>query len=648
MPLQEAILSRFPAQAYALILVHDPDGLLADEELLAALGERGFRVVAEADPFRLRRRVEQLRPWHVERPLLVRSAEPLEALPYDLWQQGHRVVLALHDFFPRLAYPLLRALSPRQRWRLAQAAQPPGRLGQRGTAEYLLRTVFDVNPELLREPANLVAWLDRYHQAADPMPPPLVEHLLSLLCHPAHAGWPLEEMVVSRAAFQTFLQKQWSAYVGQQTGQPLGEAAARYLLRFDEDAALQDRLPGLVRSGALWPVEIERVERLPGWARPAVLAPDEDPRPRRAGELSAALQEHLATPLTEARWVAWQAVARAWAELTALRYDPDGPLGDEQIEAYAGLQHRLDAAFLAWLGQRYAPLAGKKLPQPHHLYHVPHYIAFQRRQGAAERVALLVLDGMALADWAVVGPTWRARHPAWQFEERLLLAQVPTITSVSRQALVSGLCPADFAATLDTNRHDPRRWAEFWAAEGLAAEACPTVQLALERSGVPAEVGSSRVRALCLIDHKIDDLAHDATLGSADFYASLQVWLKGYGTVVEELVGSLLERGFVVHLTSDHGHVEASGVGRPSEGLVVETRGRRARIYRDARAAVNVQMGFAQTVLWHGDGLLPDDAWVLMPEGRWAFDTAGETCVTHGGPTLDEVVVPLVTITRQE
>jgi hypothetical protein len=139
-------------------------------------------------------------------------------------------------------------------------------------------------------------------------------------------------------------------------------------------------------------------------------------------------------------------------------------------------------------------------------------------------------------------------------------------------------------------------------------------------------------------------MIHDATLGAPDFYASLRVWLEEYGRRVERVIAGLLARDFTVYLTSDHGHVEARGFGRPSEGLTVDTRGKRARIYSDRRAATDVQEGFPQTILWSQDGLLPDDVWVLMPEERNAFDTFNEIVVTHGGPTLDEVVVPLVTI----
>jgi len=659
--MHNAILAHFPPHTHPLTLVSDPDGLLADEDVLAELAARGFTLVNEPDPVALRQRVEAARPWSTERPLIVVTLGPLDRLPYDLWQPAHHVTLALHTFFPGLAYPAVRTLTPAQRHRLSRAPLPARRLGQRGTLEFLLRHVFAADLDALQQPAHLVAWLDRVHQQPDPLPAVLADSLLAHLRQvPAYAAWPLGELLASRDVFAAFVREQWRAYVQQQTGQLLKEAPVRYLLDFESDHALQDALPGLMRSGTLEPVSVERPDRLPNWARPAVLAPDEDPRPRRAAELLDVLAGYLdqapstgsgqalrpgsGQALEEARWEHWQSVARAWAELTALHYDPDVPLDPAQQEAYRKLQGRVDAAFLTWLRGRYAPLGSQRLPVPHHVHHVPHYVAYQRRQGEAGRVALFVLDGLALADWTLIAPVWRARHPHWCFAEHLLLAQIPTLTAVSRQALVSGLRPADFAATLDTTRAEPKQWAAFWAREGLAAEACAHVHLALERDGLPPEVDSARIRALCLVDRKIDDLVHDAALGAVGFQASLHVWLEGYGRRVEEVIAGLLAQGYTVYLASDHGHVQARGVGQPSEGLTVDTRGQRARVYRDPHAAANVQRGFPQTILWSDDGLLPDGVWVLVPQGRGAFAAFNETVVTHGGLTLDEVVVPLVTI----
>lgn len=642
----DRILHHFPPHTHALTLVSDPDGLLADEEVLTTLAERGFRLINEPDPIRLRYRVEQARPFNLDHPLIVVTAGPLNHLPYDLWQSGRHVALALHTFFPHLAYPVVRQLSPAQRSRLGRSPTPARRLGRQATIEYVLRHVFGVDLTVLAQPARLIVWLDSYHQQAGTMPVPLIDHLLQHLQQALnYADWPLEELLANRDAFTTFIEEQWLACVQQQSGELLSERRIGYVLSFERDDSLQDTLPRLVRSGTLIPVQVAQPGRLPVWARPAVISVGEDRRPRRVTELLSVLNEDLDASPADARWEQWQSITRSWAELNTLRYALDGTLDSEQNRACETLEKALDTAFQAWLRQRYAPLGSQRLPLPHHVHHIPHYLAYQRRQRQTERIALFILDGMALADWYLIRQAWRARHPAWRFEEQLVLAQIPTITAISRQALVSGLRPAEFAATLDHNRAEPSLWAAFWAREDLTAEACAYVRLPLDEDNVPAEVHSARVRALCLVNNSIDRMLHGASLGGADLQASLRIWLEEKSGRLEAVIAGLLERGFVVYVTSDHGHVEAQGMGRPSEGVLVQTRSKRARVYDNWHAAANVQHGFKETILWNQDGLLPNDVWILMPEQRAAFVTFGEIVVTHGGPTLDEVVVPLVTIT---
>ncbi len=235
----DQILGHFPLHTHPLTLVSDPDGVLADEAVLATLAERGFALVNEPDPIRLRHRVEQERPFSIDRPLIVVTAGSLNELPYDLWQQGHHVTLALHTFFPNLAYPVVRTLTPAQRWQLSQAPPPPRRLGQRGTVAFLLRHVFAANLDALRDPAQFVAWLDQYHQQADPMPTVLADSLLAHLRKAtAYAGWPLDELLANRDTFATFVREQWRACVQQQTGQLLGEEPVRYLRSFDQPQRL--------------------------------------------------------------------------------------------------------------------------------------------------------------------------------------------------------------------------------------------------------------------------------------------------------------------------------------------------------------------------------------------------------------------------
>lgn len=643
--LVEAVLALFPARAYPLVLASDPDDLLAEEELLAALQARGNRLVREPDSVRLRHRVEQLRPFTIEEPVLVVTPGPLNELPYDLWQPGHRVELALHTFFPKLAYPVVRQLSPSQRLAASRAPQPQRTLGVQGTIAHLLRAVFACEPSRLAEPAALVTWLNAHHQRPEPMPAVLRDALLKALrAFPTYAQWPLERLLAEREAFAAFVTEQWEAFLAAETGQPLRERETPYLLPFGQDAALQDALPALVRSGALAPAPVPHAERLPSWARRAVEAGDGRAGVRQAEQLLVTLDDELAT-LAELRWEGWQQVARHWAALDVL-FATAGSALDELGERRRQLRARLDAAFLHWLRARYAPLGVRRLPQPHHVHHVPDYMAYRRRSEGCQRVALLVLDGLSLADWLLVGGAWRARHPGWRLSEQLLLAQVPTVTAISRQALVSGRRPADFAETLYHSRAEPRRWAEFWTGHGISEAACAYARLALDREEAPPEARDGRVQALCLVDHSVDELLHGESLGGAGVGAALRVWLADYAPRLEAVIDGLLGDGYAIFLASDHGHVEARGMGQPSEGLMVESRSMRARLYSDPYAAQRARQAFPETLLWAEDGLLPEGVQALMPIGRGAFAMYNDTVVTHGGPTLEEVVVPLVTITQ--
>lgn len=422
------ILNLFPAHVHPLILVSDPDGLLADETLLSALNERGFILLTDSDPVLFRNRIETLKPWQVDKPVIVITSAGLESLPYDLWQSGQRLQLSLHETFPNLAYPLVQALTPTQRARLNDCPPPQTRLGLQLSAEYILRHVFNLSLEHLDRPSSLIEWLNEYHNGLAPIPPALLENLLAYLGKfPEYTSWPLRELLEEHTAFNEFLQTQWSQYVNKSMGEwgatshYTVKPMATMLLSFEQDTALQDTLPGLVRGGSLAPLEIDELSTAPAWAMPALLVSQSDLHPRRIAEISADLSEWLDDLTNVARWENWQPIARLWAELTLLRAET---LELQPASSFSSMRTRLDTAFTTWLQQRYTPLGAQRLPLPHHVHHVPHYLNYRREQGQ-EKIALIVLDGLALMDWLLIRNAWQRRHPDWRMNESLLLAQFP-------------------------------------------------------------------------------------------------------------------------------------------------------------------------------------------------------------------------------
>lgn len=638
----EQVLRHFPAQVHDLTLVHDPDHILADESLLTELARREFVVLSVQDAMQLFIELSQV--TDAAKPLIIVTENALKELPYSLWQQGHPVSLALHTFFPNLSYPVLQTLTPQQRWQLSQVSLPPQPLGRQGSIDFLLTHLFAVDWEALAVPAGLITWLNQYHQG-QPMPPLLAERWLSrVTAH--HPTWPLAQWLGDAAAFQRFVSEEWQQYVARQTGKALGETKAEYWLAFEADDQLQDTVPQLLRSGIIQPITLADASPLPAWAQAGVRASAAAVAQQRADDLLTLLAEQAAH-LAEARWQNWQEIATTWAELTVWRFHPQRYLTAEQIAAATAWQEPLDRAFAEWLATGYAALAGQRLPRPHHLFHVPHWLAYERRQGAAGRVALLVLDGLSLAAWWLLARAWRERQPAWQWQNHIALAQIPSITAVSRQALISGQRPYEFADSLDHNRYESRHWAAFWDRENLPAQACAYDRLRLEGEEWLEVVTRGRVQALCLILNDIDDMVHGASQGLVDVHASLHAWLNGEACQrLEQTITELLNQGYTVYLTSDHGHTEAWGMGQPNEGITVQSRSKRARLYKTEAAALAVQAEYPQTQLWASQRVLPDGTWVLLPVTergrRLAFAPQGQRVVTHGGLSLDEMVVPLV------
>ena len=449
------LLKYFPKNTYALVLVQDPDGLLVDEAVLAALVKRGCRLLFEPNQIHLRYQVEGIKPFSTANPVIIRSEKPLNELPFDLWVQGHHVHLSLNNFFPNLSYPVIQQLTPSQLWALGNLPKPTKRLGHDGTIKFILKEVFSIDVSRLHQKDYFLLWLSEYHHQLEPMENIFFEFLIKQLkALSNYSDWPVFDIITNKDKYLDFLQSLWGEYIDQKTGKQIRENKATYYVSFEESDLLQTRLAKLVQAGYIQPVRVSESEDLPYWIKPGVIAEAENLDLRRFEQLQETFKAYDPTEFLNFHWEEWQQLALEWAEFTILRHKPSMKLENDHKEFFKKKQEEVNSAFLIWLKDKYPYWAGRQLPTPHHLYHVPHYLAHERSKQTIERIALLVLDGMALADWDVVHSTWRNRHKDWQFEEKLLLAQIPTITAISRQALVSGLRPIEFADSLKDARQN--------------------------------------------------------------------------------------------------------------------------------------------------------------------------------------------------
>jgi len=188
-------------------------------------------------------------------------------------------------------------------------------------------------------------------------------------------------------------------------------------------------------------------------------------------------------------------------------------------------------------------------------------------------------------------------------------------------------------------------WLQFWSDQGFS----PSEVLYAKGLGdgsleeLSEELSNSRVRVAGLVIDKVDKIIHGMQMGTAGMHNQVRQWSQQ--PYLDELLNLLLDRGFRIYLTSDHGNIEATGCGRPAEGAVADLRGQRVRVYPDTALRARVKERFPAAVEWETIGL-PDDFLPLLAPPRKAFVLEKERLVTHGGVSVEEIIVPLVKIER--
>ena len=660
------ILSEFTPDVARLTLVADPDVLLLEEGILASIRERGFELIPFEDHIafryayesRFRSRWDQRE--QTDLVVVLRSgASDLGCLPYDLLQTGRRLSFSLGEIFPNLSYPILAALDRSELAALyeAQKRHAPGVLGNNATKEFVLRHVFRIAPELIREPSDLLRILLRRHYREQRIPALLDEHLVQLLRQEdCFHDWPLETIIPDREAFFAFLQERWPIFLDRSVKQdstgvheyeePYGfEFTGPSNLPFDH-VDIRVYIDNMFLEGLLEAVPHEQAESLSNsWLAIGIRTDHQADRTRRVDGLLNALAFKI--PKENTRHGDWFHFATTWAELVALALDSDAMLPEPARQKMEMLQARIDAALAPWLAKRYAGLVNLPPDPPVMLHHIPRFLYRRINDAEKHKVALVLVDGLSLDQWIVIRRELARQRPKYRFRENTVFAWIPTITSVSRQAAFAGKSPIYFPNSIHTTNKEAVLWKQFWVDQGLTQQ---EVVYARGLGDGPLEsveemITRSKIRVVGLVVGKVDKIMHGMELGAAGMHNQLRQWAGQQ--FMANLVDLLLENEFSVYLTSDHGNIEATGYGRPAEGAVADLRGARARIYPDSLLRGQVKERFPDAMEWPPIGL-PEDYLPLLAPGRSAFVRETERLVSHGGASLEELVVPFVQIEMRD
>ena len=629
----DAIVDRVRTMPGETMIAIDPDGLVRSVAVLDALCIKTVDVVAWEEP--LQSRLDWERPTPSGgRVVVVDQPYRADVLPADVLAVAtRRVIVSADDHFA----PLDRSIVVQLDWAdreaaFAIAAELPAKPLDAGqTASQILRRLYRLDPDVMDKPQALLEGLLRYHRSMRAAP---ISASLAALFEEA-VGDPLPGLktaaaLVDKGTFLLWLQTAWDA-----AATDANSGVLRSLRLADGPAQLLD---DYFDQGALRPVDSTvAVGQLPF----GVTADAGIDAKRRVESGLAAIRDAL--DAGEIAYDGWRAIAERWADVLAAQYTDVVEPG----AALAALRVRMNTAFVAWLFDHYADLA--TLPTvavPPMVHRAARVIEHASRE---TKVALVVVDGLSLAVWRTILPLTRREN--WRISEASTFAWLPTITPISRQAIFAARPPAFFASSIGTTSKEGALWRAYWS------EAAKLPDHEIGYAGLHLRnladgdarrdpVFSSQLgrRVLGVVVEDVDHELHGERLGEGVFHAGIRTWAKeGH---LARLLGVLLEEGYHVFLTSDHGFVEAESVGVSQVGATADPHGRFERFFDQSMLEHAVgKSKLDGRLAWTNYGLPPDYLVVFAPLFG-VFKPKGERLLTHGGATIEEVVVPWVEITN--
>ena len=291
--------------------------------------------------------------------------------------------------------------------------------------------------------------------------------------------WPLESIVSDRQAFFTFLQERWPIFLDRLAAhhtQGVHEREASYSLAYPGPAVLpfdhddvRIYVDNLFLDGLLQPVPYREADVLAHpWVTVGIHRDPQADHRRRLERLITAAASSI--PTSDVRHHVWLTFAHRWAELIVL-WNETHPSAQQAFEArLRALREQIDTGFLTWVEKRYGSLHNLPSSPPVMLHHVPRYMASMLEPGEGrteKKVALLLLDGLALDQWVVLRKALEQQQPQVRFQEEAVFAWIPTITSVPVRRPSPGSLRFTIRGSIHTTDKEAMLWTQFWTSKGF-------------------------------------------------------------------------------------------------------------------------------------------------------------------------------------
>lgn len=637
---QERVLKKF-SNRIPIFIVSDNEEILRDDALNDMMLEQRIETLDFKDPVIFRNTYEKEYKDKVlekKTTLIIRVVDnQFNVIPYDVFKRAIQLTLTAKDIFPNVQSEVLRDI-PRNLYPAIDSVHSHCLFASvNETVDFLLQELFLVNIRSFIDEKSIVkAALDYVANRKDPIPDLFLERLANVASnHSTLNNTRIKELFSSEKALYQFLNQRWKKLIEEIDSFKEKPAIAERQLSYSEslfkDIEIRNHLFKLFDSDILEVIKVKDSSKFEQWMQYGI----EEDAGMKTEEIRSKLSI-LNQNYTEFQMKDWLSFS---VDLAVLQNELQGSMA--KIKEWDQKLNKVNGCFEEWMLSKYNQLHSlPPVPRPKMVHQIPHYLT----RFSDKKIALLVLDGMNMSQWLIVKDV--LTNHQLKVDETPVFSWIPSSTNVSRQSIFSGLKPYEFEDSIRTTNKENKQWREFWAENGI-----PENYVAYEKS-----LGLKKFNREDLIYSKnpsikvygavidvIDQFIHGARQGNETVYSEIRTWLQS--DFLLNFITDLLNTGFEVFLTSDHGNKECNGIGRLNEGVLVESKGERMRTYSSKKLRDEAAKKYSDTIAWTDIGL-PEDFYVLLAKGDGAFISKNNRIVTHGGISIEEVIVPFVKVSR--
>jgi hypothetical protein len=604
------ILDKISQNQYECLFIKDEAGLLNSEDLKSQVREFYPVIYEYSSEIELRMFLRK-----TGGPVLVTMNGEMY-FPSDLANKYPVIEINFNDVFPDLDETALDWLSVTEIQELFHIYEMSDnrykKLSFQETLGFVLKNLYEIDIPINRK-EQIISFLIKYYFVNDKL-----SGALKKFIEEHSRKWKMDlSLLLTRERFYTWLNQEWRIFFQEkECSIDFDDRTIKYLLNDCFDQGLMKPIDLMIekidkdfvvkeaRDNYWYNVGLKNLEKVS-------LLDDFENRYRMLVDL---LEKDLS--IRE-----WGTIARSWPKLVYLKHK-NGL--DKNLDE---LRDRLDKKFLEFIRRDYDNLA---YDQRFHYAPLNSRILAHLVERKVDRFAIICFDCLSFKEWPVM-KEYLSNRLSISFKEDFTIAIIPTVTSYSRKAIFSGKSPLE----INNGGKEEKLFKDYLENNlGISRE-----EILFEKSNSPERINFLGYRAIGLIYNFVDDLVHSSQ-NHQMLFNNIENNLSN--NELDKVIENLLNDGFKLFFTSDHGNVFAEGNGYNPKRQLVEDRASRALLYTTENLARNES--FKNQVILKFPNITGNNYINTMSDRR-KFGNR-EPGFTHGGISIEEVIIPFVEVIK--